>query len=121
MAAATENKVWASTVGSGAGLVFGTLVLWLLGVFVWGAAFDAPSADVAVSAVPGPVKAVVLALATAGATYFAGWRAKHTPRPEESYVPKRALVDDSTPEPPATPSEESYSVPEYDDVNVKAA
>jgi len=76
----TENKVWAATIGSGAGLAISQAVLWLLGVTVWGASGSAPKAADAVAAVPAPIAAFLAVLLTVGLAYAAGWAAKHTPR-----------------------------------------
>jgi len=81
MAAPTENKVWAATVGGGAGVTVSTFLCWVLGVLVWGAPADASRATDAVAAVPGPVSAILILGLTVGATFAAGWYAKHTTRP----------------------------------------
>lgn len=66
-------KVLAATLGAGAGATISAFVLWLLGVLVWRAHGGAPSATVAVAAVPGPVSGVVLLAVTLGLTFAAGY------------------------------------------------
>jgi hypothetical protein len=78
--APVEGKVKAATVGAAGGGAVGAFVLWLLGVFIWGAPGDADSATLAISAVPAPVAGVVLLGIPALVAYGAGYRAKHTRR-----------------------------------------
>lgn len=89
--APVEGKVWASTAGGIGGKFTAGLVLWLLGVLVWRQPADALHAVQAVDAVPAPV-ALFLGLAlSSGATFAAGWWAKHSPRPVDLSV-----IGDST-------------------------
>ena len=77
-----EGKVWAATVGTGAGAVVSAFTVWLLGVLIWAAPFTAAGATAAVAAVPGPVSAIVGLIITVGSSFFGGYLAKHTPRPQ---------------------------------------
>lgn len=78
MAAPTESKVWAATIGSGAGLAISEFILWILGVTIWGASNAAGKAADAVAAVPQPVAGIIGLGLTAGLAFAAGWLAKHT-------------------------------------------
>lgn len=89
-----EGKVWAATAGGTTGLIISTFLLWVLGVTLWGVSADALSATEAVAAVPAPVIGLLGLLITGACTFGGGWIAKHTPRPEGLYSPKRALVED---------------------------
>lgn len=81
MSAPVENKVKAGAVGAGAGGVAATFVLWVLGVVAFGQPVDAAAANDAVAAVPFPITGVVYGLLPLVGSYWAGYRAKHTPRP----------------------------------------
>ena len=81
MTAPTENKVWAATIGSGAGLTVSAFINWCLGVGLWHASSTAQKATEAVAAVPGPVAGIIGLGLTVGGAFAAGWYAKHTPRP----------------------------------------
>ena len=83
MNAPVEGKVWASTVGGGAGATVSTFVIWLLGVLVWGADSTAEAATDAVAAVPFPVIGIVGLAITVGGIFAGGYLAKHSPRPPE--------------------------------------
>lgn len=61
-----ETKVQAAT----AAAVLSSLVLWVLGEYVFG--------DV----VPAPLEAAVVLVVTGVATWVAGYVARHTPRPD---------------------------------------
>lgn len=78
--APVEGKVWASTAGGVGGSITAGLILWLLGVLVWHQPGDAPHAVQAVDAVPTPVALFLGLVLSAGATFAAGYRAKHSPR-----------------------------------------
>lgn len=78
----TEKKVVAGAAGGGAGGVFSTCVLWLLGVTIWGAPATADAAVEAVAAVPVPVSGVVWLVTPALAAFGGGFWADHTPRPD---------------------------------------
>jgi hypothetical protein len=64
-----ERKVTAATAGSGAGVAFSGLLLWLLDTYLFTA-----------SEVPAPVAAAVLVLPPVIATFLGGVLARHTPR-----------------------------------------
>lgn len=64
-----ETKVTAATVGAGAGTVISTFVVWGLDEWVW------PSSDV-----PSPVAGMVYLIVSTGLAFWAGYRAKHSPR-----------------------------------------
>lgn len=76
-----ENKVWAGTIGGGAGAAIATFVIWMFGVTVWNVVASADNADDAIAAVPFPVVGIVYLLLSTGGTFLAGYLAKHTPRP----------------------------------------
>lgn len=108
--APVEGKVWASTVGAGAGTVTAGFLTWLLGVSLWGAPSDAAHAVQAVQAVPAPVSLMLGLALSVGATFMAGYQAKHTDRPA---VPAPAPASDqlvegqamAEPLPPDLPAE----------------
>ncbi len=77
-----EGKVWAATVGTGAGAMVSGFIVWLLGVVVWQSPFTAAGATQAVASVPSPVVGIVGLVITVGAAFLGGYWAKHTPRPE---------------------------------------
>lgn len=79
-----ETKVYSATAGAVGGLVAANLVSWTLGAYVF-------HGDV-----PGPVEAVVQYAVPALSTFFAGYWAKHTARP------------DLQPPTPPEPSEEEW-------------
>lgn len=83
-----EGKVWAATVGTGAGAVVSGFVVWLLGVLVWQAPFTSEGATQAVASVPGPVVAIVGLVITVGGAFIGGYSAKHTPRPQPDVQPE---------------------------------
>lgn len=80
--APVESKVKAGALGAAAGTALGGAALWLLGVTVWDAPNTAESANDAMAAVPGPVAAVVLLGVSYATSFAAGYRAKHTRRPD---------------------------------------
>lgn len=70
-----ETKVWAAVVGAGGGTVVANALLWVLGVYAWGAPSDAAHSKVALDAVPPYIASLItLALATIG-TFAGGWYA----------------------------------------------
>lgn len=77
-----EGKVYAATVGAGAGATVSAAILWLLGVLVWGVPDTAARAADAISAVPAPLNAIIVLGVTVGTTFVAGYSTKHTPRPQ---------------------------------------
>lgn len=94
--APVEAKVWAATVGGGAGAVVSYALIWLLGVLVWDAPPDADSDMAAISAVPVPIASLVTLTVTAVGAFTAGWRAKHTPRPGDTTpAPEPPTVTDN--------------------------
>jgi len=124
MAAPTESKVFGGTIGSGAGTVVTTFVLWVLGVLVWGAPSASDASVQAVAAVPGPVSAFIGLILIVGGAFVGGWLAKHTPRPLDEYVAKRALIEeDEKPaeedhvNPDETVNPDDLLVPEYSTVS----
>ncbi len=79
--AGIEVKVIAGAAGGGGGAAFGTFVIWLLGVLVWGAPSSASHAGDAIAAVPVPVSGLIAILVAAAASAMAGYAAPHTSRP----------------------------------------
>ncbi len=59
-------KAIASTTGAGIGAATSTLVLWILGVTVWGESAKAANVSDALTAVPGPIATFVVLLIPAG-------------------------------------------------------
>ena len=82
-----ESKVYAATLGSGAGTILSGFLLWILGVTFWGASSDAAQSVTAASAVPAPVAALVTLLLTIGGAFAAGYAAPHTSRPDVTGAP----------------------------------
>jgi hypothetical protein len=80
--APTEGKVYNATIGSGIGVVATPFILWLLGVTIWNVPIDAASEFQAIQAVPTTISVPIGVLVLMGSTFFGGWVAKHTPRPE---------------------------------------
>lgn len=77
-----ESKVYAATVGTGAGAIVSAFVLWLLGVTVWGVAFTANAATDAIAAVPAPISGMVGLLITVAGSFAGGYLGDHTERPD---------------------------------------
>jgi hypothetical protein len=77
-----ESKVYAATLGSGAGTILSGFLLWVLGVTAWHSDNAAGNAVAAASAVPAPVAALVTLLLAIGGTFLGGYVAPHTPRPD---------------------------------------
>lgn len=69
MARPVERKVYASTIGAGAGLTVSNFALWIADVIWWPG--DAN--------VPGPVADFVMLAVTIGLTFLGGYLAKHDP------------------------------------------
>lgn len=65
-----ERKVYASTIGAGAGLTVSEFALWIVDRIWW----PADNADV-----PLPVAGFVSLVTTVAFTFIAGWLAKHDP------------------------------------------
>lgn len=81
--APTAPKVIASTAGGGAGAAFGTLAVYVIGVFCPGGSFDASTVDKTLAAVPWPIAAVVPILLAAAGAYLSGHHAPHQARLED--------------------------------------
>lgn len=64
----TERKVYASTIGAGAGFTVSAFALWAVDAIWW------PSPDVDI---PDPVAGFVGLVITVGLTFISGWLAKH--------------------------------------------
>jgi len=86
MTAPVEAKVYAATIGTGAGAVVSAFLVWLLGVLIWAAPNSAAGAAEAMASVPAPVSAIVGLIITVGSTFLGGYLAKHTPREETHYL-----------------------------------
>lgn len=69
-----ETKVNAATVGAGSGVVIAQAILWILDQYVFGPGKEGD--------VPGPVTILVTVAVSAALAWVAGYRAKHTPRPD---------------------------------------
>lgn len=67
-----ELKVKAATAGAGAGVAIAELATWVLDAYV-----ITPNVT---GDLPRPVSVVVTLAVAAGLAWWAGWRAKHTPR-----------------------------------------
>jgi hypothetical protein len=65
-----ERKVYAATIGAGAGLTVSNFALWVADTLWW----PAPDAEV-----PGPVAGFVELIVTVGLAFLGGWLAKHDP------------------------------------------
>lgn len=66
----TERKVYAATIGAGAGVTVSEFALWAVDQIWW------PSPD---TDIPVPVASFVSLIVTVGFTWVAGWLAKHDP------------------------------------------
>lgn len=89
-----EAKVYAATIGGGAGAIVSAFLVWLLGVLVWDAPSTSAAAAEAVAAVPGPVTAIVGLIITVGSTFLGGYLARHTPRPTPDAEPEAEDLDE---------------------------
>lgn len=105
-----ESKVYAATLGSGAGTILSGFILWLLGITFWHAGNAAGNAAVAAASVPAPVAAVVvLGLSVLGA-FLGGYRAPHTARPD--LAPSASVLGvPAVTAPPAIPLFEHFPDP----------
>lgn len=65
-----ERKVYAATIGAGAGLTISNFALWAADTVWW------PSPD---ANVPDPVAGFVELIVTVGLAFLGGWLAKHDP------------------------------------------
>lgn len=93
----TETKVVAATGGAAGGGVVAGFIVWLLGITIWGAPWDAAHESSALAAVPLVVAVLVTSAVGAVSAYIAGRRAPHTPRPdlvEHPLTPRRSRVPD---------------------------
>lgn len=97
MPSVIESKVYAATLGSGAGAIVGSFLLWVLGVTLWHASSDAGQSVAAVSSVPAPVSGVVGLVLTVGGAFAAGYRAPHTDRPDVAPIAVPAPAAESAP------------------------
>lgn len=77
-----EGKVWAQAGGGTAGAATSALILWIVGVSFFRVPWDAESATAAIAAVPWPISTFVGLVITIGGGFIAGYKAKHTPRPQ---------------------------------------
>ena len=77
-----EAKVYAAAVGTGAGAIIAAFLTWGIGVLAFGASANAENATAAVAAVPGPVVALIGLVVTVGSSFYAGYAADHTSRPD---------------------------------------
>lgn len=78
-----ETKV--ITGAAGGGLSAATVtpgVLWLLGVFVFGAPSGSTLADLAITAVPWPLSTFVGAVIVTAGAFVGGYVGRHTSRPD---------------------------------------
>jgi hypothetical protein len=77
-----EAKVKAALLGATASSSVGsTFVLWGMGVLLWHKSANADSVNMAISAVPTPVAAVVIGVVAGLGAAFAGYAAPHTDPP----------------------------------------
>lgn len=90
--APVEGKVWAGTVGGGAGTTISTFFIWLLGITIWNAPSDADGAHEALSAVPFPVVAMIVLVLGVGGYFLGGYLAKHTPRKDAVVIEHAPLA-----------------------------
>lgn len=81
--APVETKVYAATAGFVGSSVVATLLIWLMGAWLWDAGFGSDQVDAALAAVPSPVSAAVLLVLGSLGTFLAGYAAPHTPRPSD--------------------------------------
>jgi hypothetical protein len=110
--APVEGKVWGATVGTGAGAVVGAFLVWLLGVIITGSPLTSDAESDAVAAVPFRVAAFIFLLVTVGGSFIGGYRAKHTPRPEENSMTWAVPIEGGGV--PIEPAKEGESLEEYE-------
>jgi len=79
-----EAKVIAATAGSGLGAALSAFLLWIVGVFAFGASSAADQVPKALAAVPEPVGALLAILVAILGAFIGGYSAPHTSRPDLS-------------------------------------
>jgi len=79
-----ETKVIAATAGSGFGAALSAFLLWIVGVFAFGASSSADQVPNALAAVPEPVGALLAILVAILGAFIGGYAAPHTSRPDLS-------------------------------------
>jgi hypothetical protein len=77
-------KVVASAAGAGLGTAISSLIVWLLGVLVWGQPGTAAAVNDAMAAVPTPVSGLVFLLVTAVSAAGPGYRVSDPSRATSS-------------------------------------
>jgi hypothetical protein len=77
-----ETKVIAATAGSGFGAALSAFLLWIVGVFAFGASSSADQVPKALAAVPEPVGALLAILVAILGAFVGGYAAPHTSRPD---------------------------------------
>lgn len=82
MMANIEAKVIAAAAGSGLGAALSAFLLWILGVFAFGASGNADQVTKALAAVPEPVGGLLAILVAIGGAFIGGYVAPHTHRPD---------------------------------------
>lgn len=81
--APVETKVQLATVGAGLSVATITpLALWLLGAALFGGSWSAFDVDQTLLVVPWPVTWAVSSAIVSAATFYAGYKGKHTARPD---------------------------------------
>lgn len=88
-----ETKVIAAGAGGAGGGVFGTFLVWLLGVLVWHQSDAAAKAGDAIAAVPWPVTALVPFVVGGAGAFIAGYHAPHTNRVPGAHSTDTASAD----------------------------
>lgn len=78
-----ESKVHAAGVGAGAGSLVAPVLLYLLGILVYGGSKDAAAADATVKLVPSLIAEPVTVLVPLGLAYLGGFLAHHSARPPD--------------------------------------
>lgn len=71
-------KLYAAAAGAGGGAAVNEFVVWLLGVTVWNAPYDAGSYEQAVAAVPEPVAGMVAVVLVAAGVLLGAYMAPGT-------------------------------------------
>src|SRR5450756_15093 len=89
-----EAKVIAPTAGSGLGAALSAFLLWIVGVFAFGASSAADQVPKALAAVPEPVGALLAILVAIGGAFIGGYSAPHTHRPD--LTPLEAVLTTTT-------------------------
>jgi hypothetical protein len=93
-----ETKVIAAAAGSGLGAALSAFLLWIVGVFAFGASSAADQVPKALAAVPEPVGALLAILVAILGAFIGGYAAPHTSRPDLS-TPLTPLVSTFVSEP----------------------